>query len=932
MGRSRIVQIIIALASLVLVACNDKFMAQSARSKTSALAAISSTVDEAGNISGNIDPNASATQLLKFNSGELAGSAIAIPPGALSIPVAVTVGAGESLSSSQFLQDVGITNNSISAAGPSVAFTPSQPIQATNPLTLSIPFSSGSALSLTASNDNIVVLYRWTKVVNGESSHSMGIIPAKDVVIAKDKVSFQTTMFGVFQVGRAETKIAERINVQSLQPPVPKKDLSNPLVGTWGTCEVSGNRDNYSEPVFLKPRWSSVSVDSSGTASLGLRGKAEPLIIERRNQSDCSGSVSSNLAPIAKGFLAIASNLREPAYFLIKDSAGNGSDSCQAVYPVKGFIDVTHARRYFGVPSGGVSPQRLSVQWRGSSRQYTFEAFANATCQQTALKSETVTSTSDFVQVDFDWAVAMTSPASFKITDQNDPTNVSECMGLPHVNMPPDKVALNQSISPPASPTITVGDLSVDQSNSGGNFRFNWWRSGSLENQAYKLEFFTDNRCETVNNNQMAISTAVSEMNLILDNNTTSIKISDISVGDGVVQASHVCIKTARLSSFQIPAFTRYNAGVRWIGLSWRSSQAVELLQFAGKDCASGQKVVTLNQPSGAQQQTWADINNLNPNTTYSFKLRARTMSSECQNIMTTSADVPDWSSGNKQEWNGGDVSFRVNANVRDRSQYKLRASINGRPPVETYSVPITTGDTLELARIPATVANDNIITVWTPAGCTFVDSDGRRYPALSLPTHQMSPNAVSDTSVLPTVVCDGASNNDGGGGDSFGGYPTMKLASKGVNLKITNGAFTMIEDLYESTNCAVDTRISSRVELGALNLPGLDSLKDTVPIDVTSRELSGVIFTDQGVRAAKTDPNRFGCGIREWIKGQRANLRDSSCGNEIGRTKYERLKIVGDRLYICEIPGDEEAYGKTPDMRIPSCEINEQSFFLKRQ
>ena len=237
MGRSRTSQILLALATLAFVACNDKFMAQSARSKTSALAAISTTVDEAGNISGTIDPSASATQLLKFSSGELAGSAIAIPPGALSIPVSVTVGAGESLSSSQFLQDVGITNNSISAAGPSVAFTPSQPVEATNPFTLSIPFSSGSSLSLTTSNDNIVVLYRWTKVVNGESSHSMGIIPAKDVVIAKDKVSFQTTKFGVFQIGRAETKIPERVNVQSVQPPAPKRDLSNPLIGAWSACQ-----------------------------------------------------------------------------------------------------------------------------------------------------------------------------------------------------------------------------------------------------------------------------------------------------------------------------------------------------------------------------------------------------------------------------------------------------------------------------------------------------------------------------------------------------------------------------------------------------------------------------------------------------------------------------------------------------------------------
>jgi hypothetical protein len=83
---------------------------------------------------------------------------------------------------------------------------------------------------------------------------------------------------------------------------------------------------------------------------------------------------------------------------------------------------------------------------------------------------------------------------------------------------------------------------------------------------------------------------------------------------------------------------------------------------------------------------------------------------------------------------------------------------------------------------------------------------------------------------------------------------------------------------------------------------------------------------------AAKAEPDRFGCGIKEWVKGQRINLKGSVCGKEVGRTKYERLKVVGDRLYFCEVDGEQDAYGMTPDMRIPSCEINEQSFFLKRQ
>lgn len=714
MGRSRTFQILLALASLAFVACNDKFMAQSARSKTSAFAAISTTVDEAGNISGTIDPSASATQLLKFSSGELAGSAIAIPPGALSIPVSVTVGAGESLSSSQFLQDVGITNNSISAAGPSVAFTPSQPVEATNPLTLSIPFSSGSSLSLTTSNDNIVVLYRWTKVVNGESSHSMGIIPAKDVVIAKDKVSFQTTKFGVFQLGKAETKIVERVNVQSVQPPAPKRDVSNPLVGTWGACESGVNRDEFQEPVFLNPEWTNISVNQFGVR-FGIRGKVQPLKISSSIKEDCSDDRWDQIATSVKGFLAKSHLADTPLYYTLRDAAGNVSKSCQAVYPVQSLAD-------------------------------------------------------DHTQ------------------------------------------------------------------------------------------------------------------------------------------------------------FTRYNAGDSWVHLEWTTAEAVDLLQHNGLDCSGAGTNVSIDKLGDGSQARRATVNNLKPSAKYSFSLKTVAGHPVCQNVMTAGADAPDWAYGNDMEWfesTGGAPEF--DSQVTDGKDYKLRVSINGLIPVETYSQVIPKSGQSALVKIPAAEAQGQIITLWTPKGCSFIGSDGDRSPALPLP--------LRPGENMPIVLCDGATDGEHGGGDFFGANPRSPMISKAVNLKITNGAFTMIEDLFESINCAADTRISSTVQNGGIGLPAKDFLKDTHPIDVTIKSRVGVMFTDAGVTAAnRISPEKYGCGLKGWVKGQRMDLKDSSCGGDMGQTKYERIKIIGDRLYFCEIQGEKDSYGKTPEMRIPSCDINGQSFFLKRQ
>jgi hypothetical protein len=918
MGRSRTFQILLALAGFAFVACNDKFMAQSARSKTSALAAISTTVDEAGNISGTIDPSASATQLLKFSSGELAGSAIAIPPGALSIPVSVTVGAGESLSSSQFLQDVGITNNSISAAGPSVAFTPSQPVEATNPLTLSIPFSSGSSLSLTTSNDNIVVLYRWTKVVNGESSHSMGIIPAKDVVIAKDKVSFQTTKFGVFQLGKAETKIVERVNVQSVQPPAPKRDVSNPLVGSWGACKNSVNRDEFQEPVFLNPEWTNISVNQFGVR-FGIRGKGQPMRITSSSKEDCSDDGLNHTPPISKGFLAKSRLSGSPVYHTLTDSAGNVSKSCQAVYPLKAFTVVSSFRRYskYNDDTDALS-HHLAVDWRGSGTRYQVDVFSNSNCSSPDHQSNRITSYSEFMSADIDLGLDISRVASFKITDQDNDSNSSSCIELPKVVSSSQGGLSGDDVS--LSKIIKVWELAV----SAVQFDLSWGRFPGLETNGFKLKFYTDYLCEATNSAQPEITTTESRASMSLHNATRSLQISDDS--GATLLADPVCLQTASLPSVDLSYFTRYNAGDNWVHLEWTTAEAVDLLQHAGLDCSGAGTNVLIDKLGDGSQATWAAVNNLKPGTKYSFSLKTRTGGPVCQNVMMASADAPDWSSGNGMEWfESAGVAPEFDSQVTDGKDYKLRVSINGLVPVETYSQVIPRSGQSALVKIPAAEAQGQFITLWTPNGCSFISSDGDRSPALPLP-RRPGEN-------MPKVLCDGAMDGEHGRGDFFGANPRSPMMSKSTNLKITNGAFAMIEDLFESANCAADTRISSIVENGGMGLPAKDLLKDTHPTDMTIKSRVGVMFTDAGVTAAnRISPEKYGCGLKGWVKGQRMDLKDSSCGDDMGQTKYDRIKIVGDRLYFCEIQGEKDSYGKTPEMRIPTCEINEQSFFLKRQ
>lgn len=207
-----IVVLVILLFIFSLTGCQDSFMKQTTADKTSAIASLTSEVDAAGNVSATFDPTSSQTQVLQLNSGSIAGAAVAIPPGSLSIPVSVVVGEGESLASSSFSQQIGLTDNTISASGPSVSFIPSQNVQATNPFTLAIPFTAVTGLHLddTGNGENLVVMFRSIKVENGTTSYLEGVIPREQITVSKEKVTFQTTNFGVFQVGVAQTKVKEK--------------------------------------------------------------------------------------------------------------------------------------------------------------------------------------------------------------------------------------------------------------------------------------------------------------------------------------------------------------------------------------------------------------------------------------------------------------------------------------------------------------------------------------------------------------------------------------------------------------------------------------------------------------------------------------------------------------------------------------------------
>ncbi len=224
--------------------CGESFMKSSVKNEVQGSFELAATADAAGNFTSAIDPNSTSTQVLRASSGDLFGSAIALPPGSLSINLNITIGSGETLASSDVTQQLGLSNNAASAAGPAVSFVPSQNVQASNPFTLSIPTSVTGLALATSDSENLVVMYKWMIVENGVTSYAIGIIPRDALTVGSKTVQFQTTKFGTFQLAITQTKITTAVSKPTAEPPILKADVSNPLVGIWTQCQV--NLDNNS--------------------------------------------------------------------------------------------------------------------------------------------------------------------------------------------------------------------------------------------------------------------------------------------------------------------------------------------------------------------------------------------------------------------------------------------------------------------------------------------------------------------------------------------------------------------------------------------------------------------------------------------------------------------------------------------------------------
>jgi hypothetical protein len=377
-----------------------------------------------------------------------------------------------------------------------------------------------------------------------------------------------------------------------------------------------------------------------------------------------------------------------------------------------------------------------------------------------------------------------------------------------------------------------------------------------------------------------------------------------------------------------------YAAGGQWARLHWEGERIkiedLQLTQYDGLGCSSNPKPLAMSSDAWSNKGEGSKhINNLAPLKNYSFKLALISDTSifYCQNVSTTEADMPDWSYGNSSSTGTLTNDLLVIAKptvTNGKTDYKLKISINGMTPVESYSSNIPVGAVSEatLVTIPKSKAENNIITAIAPNDCYFKYFEGRTDIKLYLSSYTAASSPVE-------VICGDGTMADGGGGDSFGAPPNT-VKSKQMRLGIISGGkVTFSEELFASDNCAVGTKLSQMIEDGSATFT---SDAGTFPIDVSFNRKEGLIFTDAGVTAANTYPDQFGCGLKNWTRGTKQNLTESSCGND-KRTEYLRFKVSDDNqlLFTCD-PSimNNSVYGKTPEMRFPGCDTAKSPTFKR--
>ncbi len=198
--------------------------------------------DADGILTGEFRSDLNVAQVISASTGDIAGSSIMFPPGALNFSTSISMQSGASMASTGVASSLGVS--SLTQASSAVVVSAGTAVDASSPFTVQLSMS-GMQLRRLLMDDPYARLAIVYKVMQANAGQKMalGVIPRSELTVVGGKVSFQTIHFGQFQAVYTEEVVVAHKQVAT-DIPIMTKAVERKLAPIeWANVSASLSAD-----------------------------------------------------------------------------------------------------------------------------------------------------------------------------------------------------------------------------------------------------------------------------------------------------------------------------------------------------------------------------------------------------------------------------------------------------------------------------------------------------------------------------------------------------------------------------------------------------------------------------------------------------------------------------------------------------------------
>jgi len=184
--------------------------------------------DENGTALGKFSKDSDVAQVLAVTTGDIAGTELSIPAGALNIDVDITISpSSDSPASADSAASAGLDGD-LSDIGPAISVTASETPELSEPFSLKIPIGISSAL---VAADKFPVIF--VAAIDGDDV-TIKILPSSAVTVEDGFATFSTKLFGTFQFAYSSVELTEEATATALDLVGDHKGQRMNFTTDWG--------------------------------------------------------------------------------------------------------------------------------------------------------------------------------------------------------------------------------------------------------------------------------------------------------------------------------------------------------------------------------------------------------------------------------------------------------------------------------------------------------------------------------------------------------------------------------------------------------------------------------------------------------------------------------------------------------------------------